>query len=119
MLDNALDYGIKEKDFWEMTFAEIHRAVNSAIRVRKVRTQEKATYDYLLAQLIAKGVSKALGDKGDYPAIEDVYPGVFDDLVEEKKAKIEEQKIKLSALRFRQFTQSFNSKFKEGNLINE
>lgn len=112
MLDNALDYGITEERFWDMTFGEIHREVNSKIRVRKLQTQEKATHDYILAQLITKGVSKVLGDKSNYPSIEEAYPGVFDDVIAEKKAKAEEQRMNLSALRFKQFAQSYNSKFK-------
>ena len=119
MLDNALDYGITEHDFWEMTFGELDRATKSAIRVRKIQIQEKASYDYILAQLIAKGVSKVLGDKSNYPTIEEAYPGVFDDVIAERKAKIEEQKMNLSALRFKQFAQSYNNKLKNKEVAND
>ena len=119
MLDKALDYGITEDQFWDMTFAEIERAVNSANRVRKLQAQEKATYDYILAQLITKGVSKVLGDKSSYPSIEEAYPGVFDDIIAEKKAKAEEQRMNLSALRFKQFAQSYNSNFKNKEVAND
>jgi hypothetical protein len=119
MLDVALDSGITEESFWDMTFAEIERAVNSKIRVRKKEAQEKATYDYILAQLIAKGVSKVLGDKSNYPTIEEAYPGVFDDVVEQQKAKVAEQKANLSALRFKQFAQSYNSKYKNKEVAND
>ena len=113
MLNIALDIGIAEKDFWDMTFAEVQRANESYIRVKKVQTQEKAIFDYLLANLITKGVSKVLGDKSEYPTLEEAYPGVFDDVVQEQKAKIEEQKMHLSALRFKQFAQSYNKRFEE------
>ena len=119
MLDNALDYGITEDQFWDMTFAEIERAVNSSVRVMKRQAREKATYDYILAQLIAKGVSKVLGDKSNYPTIEESYPGIFDEVIEERKAKIEEQKMNLSALRFKQFAQSYNSNFKNKEVAND
>lgn len=36
MLDKALDYGITEEQFWDMTFAEIERAVNSKVRILKL-----------------------------------------------------------------------------------
>ena len=115
MLDTALDYGITEEKFWDMTFAEIERAIKSANRVRKLQAQEQATYDYILANLITKGVSKVLGDKGSYPSIEEAYPGVFDDVI----AKAEEHRMNLSALRFKQFAQSYNSNFKNKEVAND
>ena len=119
MLERALDYGIIEERFWDMTFAEIHREVDSKIRVKKLETQERATYDYILAKLITKGVSIALGDKGEYPAIEEIYPGVFDDVVEERKAQMEEQKQNLSALRFKQFALTYNSNLKNKGVASD
>lgn len=35
-LDNALDYGITEFDFWNMTLAELERAIESKRRVKKI-----------------------------------------------------------------------------------
>ena len=118
MLENALDYEITEDQFWDMTFAEIERAVNSKRRLLKRQAQEKATYDYILAQLIAKRVSNVLGDKSNFPTLEEAYPGVFDDIVEERKAKAEEQRMNLSALRFKQFAQSYNNNFKNKEVAN-
>ena len=119
MLERALDYGITEDRFWEMTFAEIHREVDSKVRVKKLETQERASYDYILANLIVRGVSKVLGDKSDYPAIEKAYPGVFDDVIAETEAQLEEQRMNLSALRFKQFAQSYNSNFKNKEVAND
>lgn len=119
MLDNALDYGILEERFWEMTFAEIERAVKSAVRIQKLKAKEKASYDYILATLITKGVAKAFGDKSDYPTLEEVYPEVFSDDIAEREAKAEEQKMNLSAIRFRQFAQSFNKGFKKQEVANQ
>ena len=114
MLETALDHGITEFQFWEMTFAEIQRAVASAVRVKKLAAQEQATYDYILAQLIAKGVSKVLGDKSNYPPIEEVYAGIFDDDFQERKEKaLEEKRMSLSALRFKQFAKAYNSTLKK------
>lgn len=113
MLNNALDYGITEFDFWEMTFSEIERAVSSKRRVLDVQAREKAYYDYTLANLITKGVARVLGDKSSYPTIEEAYPGLFEEVAAQKQAEVEEQKIILSALRFKQFAQSYNKSFKQ------
>lgn len=102
-----------------MTVAEIQRAVASVKRVKKIEERDRATYDYILANLIVRGVSKVLGDKAEYPAIEDVYPGVFDDVIAERKAQIEEQKMNLSALRFKQFAQSYNNNLKNKEVAND
>ena len=122
MLDNALDYEITEKDFWDMTVGEVDRAVKSKIRRDRLKSQEKASFDYILADLIIRGVARALGDKSEYPSIEKAYTGLFDDVIEERKAKAEEQRMNLSALRFKQFAQSYNNGFKKqggGKTINE
>lgn len=76
----------------------------------KVRNQERASYDYILATLVVKGFSITMGGKESYPTIEEAYPGLFDDIREEQRAKIEEKKMELSALRFKQFAQSYNNR---------
>lgn len=95
-----------------MTPREIENHMKSKLRVRKLDAQEKAAYDYIQAALIVKGVGIALGSKEDFPAIEQIYPGIFKDMNEEKKIEIKQKKDELSALRFRQFAQSYNKKFK-------
>ena len=119
MLESALDYGITEADFWEMTYAEIHRAVASKTRLLKIQKQEEATYHYILANLITKGVARVLGDKTNYPTLEEAYPGLFDEIAEEQKAKVQEQKMNLSALRFKQFAQSYNSRLKDKEVASD
>lgn len=111
-LDNALDYGIREIDFWDMTLAEISREVKSKERIRKIEMQERASYDYIQAGLIGKYISVILDGKGSIPAIEEAYPGVFDDLIKQQQEERERKKAELSALRFRQFAQSYNNSFK-------
>ena len=112
MLDIALDYEITEKDFWEMTIKELERAIQSKIRRKRIEARERATYDYILAGLISHGVANAMGSKTAYPTLEEAYPGIFDEVAEERKAQIEEQKMNLSALRFKQFAQSYNDNLK-------
>lgn len=95
-----------------MTIAELERAVASAKRIQKAQAQEKASFDYILADLVGRSVSRIYNSSNKMPDISAVYPSLFDSKeVEEKKA---EQKAKLSALRFKQFANSYNSRFKEG-----
>ena len=95
-----------------MTPAEVNRFITSRNRVRKIEAQEKASYDYILASLIVKGVSITLGDKSSFPTIQEAYPGVFDDIAKAQEEKIQERKMNLSALRFKQFAQSYNDRLK-------
>ena len=116
-LDNALDYGISENEFWNMTLSELTRAIESKKRVDKVRLQEKANFDYILANLIGKSISRIYSSSNKMPDISEVYPTLFDSKeIEEKK---QENKNKLSALRFKQFADSFNSKFKKSQIYEE
>lgn len=108
-LDVALDSGIAEKDFWEMTFSEINRAIGSFNRVQRARLQEKASFDYLLADLIGKSLVRLHNSSYEYPDIGSVYPTLFDtEAIQQQK---QEKQDKLSALRFKQFAQSHNKKF--------
>ena len=111
MLDNALDYGIKECDFWNMTFAELERECASKRRMMRFQERERATYDYILASLIGRAVSSTMSSNVKYPDIHEVYPHIF---TENKQKEIEKQEQidMLSALRFKQFAHSYNKKFK-------
>lgn len=109
MLDNALDIGISEHDFWDMTLAELNRLTNSKIRQHKVEAKERATFDYIHAQLIGRAFAANMSSEATFPTIEDAYPSLF--LDQEKIQKKHEQQQSLSALRFIQFAESFNRKF--------
>lgn len=116
-LDNALDYGISEKDFWEMTLAELRRLIESKKRVQKEQAKEKASCDYILADLIGKSVARVFNSANTMPDISEVYPTLFDSKeLEEKK---QEMRDELSAIRFRQFALSHNQKFRGGANKNE
>lgn len=93
-----------------MSIAEVDRYIKAQDKVMKMRNQERASYDYILANLVVRGIGITLGSKDNYPTIEEAYPSLFDDVREKQRAKIEEQKMELSALRFKQFAQSYNSR---------
>jgi hypothetical protein len=94
-----------------MTIREIDNAIKSKLRVRKIEAQEKASYDYIQATLIVKGVGIALGSKQEFPTLEQTYPGIFEDLIEKRRDELQEKRDELSALRFRQFAQSYNKNY--------
>lgn len=106
-----MDYGITEECFWNMTLAEAIRAVESKKRIQRIEAQEKASYDYLLADLIGRSIARLQSSANRMPSLEEAYPTLFE------TAEIEEQKQQkqdeISAIRFKQFAQAFNSKYKE------
>lgn len=110
-LDNALDYGISELDFWNMTLAELTRAIDSKKRVQQQEAREKACYDYILADLIGRSVGRLYSSSGKLPELHEAYPGIFD--IQEIEEKKQAQQAELSAIRFKQFAKFHNDRFKE------
>ena len=111
-METSLDADIKEAAFWEMTPAELGRAIESFNRRKKLELQNKASFDYIQANMIIKGVSIVLGDKSHLPSIEETYPSLFTEHMFQEQEKIQQRKDELSALRFKQFAQSYNERFK-------
>lgn len=110
-LENALDYGITEQDFWNMTLLELERAIESKKRMQRVQAREKATFDYILADLIGRSIGRLHSSSAKLPAINEAYPSLFDSQeIEEQKAA---RKAKLFAAQLRQFAQSHNDKLKK------
>ena len=107
LLDNSLDCGLTEQAFWEMTLAEIERYLKSRARIKERESQEKASFDYILADLIGRSVGRVYGG-GNMPEIYDIYPNLF------SSKEIEEQRQAhrnlLSALRFKEFANFHNKK---------
>lgn len=94
-----------------MTISELNRVVESRKRVQKLEAQERAYFDYALADLIGRSVARIHSSANQMPQIAEVYPGIFDAI--EVEEKLQQKKDELSALRFRQFADSYNKKFKE------
>lgn len=104
--------GITEFDFWNMTLAELERALQSKKRVKRTEAQERAGFDYILAELIGKSISRIYSSSNTMPEIETVYSSLFDE--EEVKAQKANKKAELSVIRFKQFANSFNQRFTGG-----
>lgn len=95
-----------------MTIGEVIRAIESGNRIRRLEAQERASYDYIQASLIVKGISITLGEKSSYPTLQEAYPKLFDDIADKQKEELQARKDELSVLRFKQFAQSYNNKLK-------
>lgn len=108
-LSVSLDNGISEYEFYNMTFAELDRALQSKRRVEKRKLQEKASFDYILADMIGRSVSRVYNSANRMPDIAEVYPTLFDS--EEIKVQKQEKKNELSVLRFKLFADSYNKNY--------
>jgi hypothetical protein len=111
-LETALDFGILEADFWQMTFAELERYFSSRQRVIAIEEQKRASFDYILADLIGRSVSRLYSSANKMPPIQEAYPSLFDS--DEVAEKVQQRKNELSVLRFKHFAQSHNKKIKGG-----
>lgn len=94
-----------------MTLAELTRAIDSKKRQKKLEAQEKASMDYVLADLIGRSIGRLYSSSARMPDLAEAYPDLFD--VQEIEEKQQAQKAELSAIRFKQFAKFHNNKFKE------
>lgn len=92
-----------------MTLAEVNRAANSKIRMTKIEDEKRASFDYILADLIGRSVSRIYSSSSKMPSLSEAYPSLFSK--EEEEKTIQQKKNELSALRFKQFANSYNNRF--------
>lgn len=79
--------------------------------MERERAREKASFDYILGDLIGRSIARIYNSSARYPEISDVYPSLY--VAEEIQEAKQEKKAELSALRFKQFAASYNKKYKE------
>lgn len=89
-----------------MTIAEINRALESKKRQLENEEKRKASFDYILADLIGCSISRIYSSSSKMPTLAQAYPSLFsgEELEKQRQQKLQE----LSAIRFRQFAQAFN-----------
>ena len=75
-----------------MSLSELIRQIESKRRIEKRRLQEKATYDYILADLIGKSIARIHSSSNIMPPLEQAYNGLFEDeeIKEERQKKLDE-----------------------------
>lgn len=100
-----------------MTLGEVIRAIESRNRIIKLEAKERAAYDYMLADLIGRSVARIHSAANKMPEIYEAYPSIFDaaEIQEQQRAK----QMELSAIRFKQFADSFNKRFKEATKLSD
>lgn len=107
-----MDYGISEFAFWDMTPAELARAVESKKRVEKLKAQEQASMDWILADLIGRSVGRIYNSATKMPELHQAYPSLFNNEEMEETRAVKQAEI--SALRFKLFAENHNKKFNGG-----
>lgn len=93
-----------------MTYAEVEREIESIKQRNLERAKEQATFDYILADLIGRSVSRIHSSSNKMPSIADVYPSLF--VAAEIEEQMQAKKMELSEIRFRQFAESHNKRKK-------
>lgn len=98
-----------------MTGAEIERYTKGAVW----RLQQQANFDYSLANLIGVSTARILSSDVEFPAIEDVYPDLFQEELKKKAEEAKAEKEREAAMtnstnRFLAFALAHNAKMKKG-----
>lgn len=94
-----------------MTLAELQRAMNSKARVEIVKAKERAAFDYTLAELIGRSISRLYHSTNKMPKITDVYPNLFNK--EELEAQERKRRNQQYALKLKAFVESHNKRLHE------
>lgn len=77
------------------------------------RLKSKAQFDYILADLIGISAGRMANNDVQYPALEDVYPDLFND--KEKKEEHDDAEIATNNInRFLQFAMAHNAAMTKG-----
>ena len=100
-----------------MTLAEVERYLESRLRVREDEERRRANFDYILADLIGRSVSRVYNSSNKMPHIYDAYPSLFNkELLQQQE---QERKAMAFAANLRQFALQHNAKITEASTDNE
>lgn len=112
-LQVCINFGMDEDKYWLNTLAENLRYEDGY----RWRLQTKAQFDYALANLIGVSCARIMSKDVEFPTIEEVYDGIFEQKKDDKitEAQQQEMAIQDSVNRFMEFALKHNSKMrKEG-----
>ncbi len=91
-----------------MTLAELDRYFKSRQRQIKAEQRNKASFDYILADLIGRSMARLYSSSAKMPSIADAYPSLFSN--EETRVANNQQRFMAG---LQQFAQSYNKTFEE------
>lgn len=74
LLAHCMSIGMKEDEFYNLTLNQVTRHVEAYSKRQENQLQEKAYFDYQLANLIGVSVSRLLDKDAKYPSFEKIYP---------------------------------------------
>ena len=104
--------GLPEKEFWEMTKAEVERYLEGAAWRMKV----KAQFDYLQADLFGISIARIFDSELEFPSVEQIYTFLFENTQSQEEQKNEEEiRMENSVNRFMEFALKHNAKLREGS----
>ena len=77
-----------------MSLAELGRYFKSRRRIEEIEQQQRASFDYILADLIGRSNARLYSSSAKYPAITDIYPSLFDkEQIRASKAENDRQRF--------------------------
>ena len=108
LLEQCMSIGMREEEFYKSTLAQVTRYVEAYNKQQQSELQEKAYFDYQLANLIGMSVSRLLSKDAKYPEFKKAYPFIGNDAQErvDEQWEMEVQRIKL-----REWAEQMNKKF--------
>ena len=109
LLVQCMSIGMTEEDFYNSTIKQINRYVESYNKQQENQLQEKAYFDYQLANLIGMSVARLLSKDAKYPTFEKAYPFINKDA----NAEVDEDwEMEVQHNKLREWAEQINKKFK-------
>ena len=99
---------MREEEFYKSTLAQVTRYIESYNKQQQSELQEKAYFDYQLANLIGMSVSRLLSKDAKYPEFKKAYPFIGND----NQERVDEQwKMEVQRIKLREWAEQMNKKF--------
>lgn len=109
LLQQCMSIDMREEDFYNSTLAQVTRYVESYNKQQEAQLQEKAFFDYQLANLIGLSVARLLSKDAKYPTFEKAYPFINN---AQPKEVDEEWEMEVQHNKLREWAEQMNKKFK-------